>query len=109
MIFNAALWFISGEEIRKSALARLHAIGMFHTTAIRTSAFTSGSCGCDSSGSQKKTSRSMSPSAILEPICWSPPSGPLWKQVISRPSSSASIRPVESVANRLCLASVPWL
>ena len=54
----------------KSALARLQAIGMFHRTAILTRAFTSDSCGCDASGSQKKISRSMSPSAILEPICW---------------------------------------
>ena len=29
----------------KSAVARLHATGMWHTTATRSSAFTSGSCG----------------------------------------------------------------
>jgi glycine oxidase len=62
----------------KSALARLHAAGMFRSTAIRSSAFTSGSCGCGSSGSQKKISKSIFPSAILAPICWSPsgPDGP---------------------------------
>ena len=30
----------------KSAEARVQAIGMFHTTAIRSRALTSGSCGC---------------------------------------------------------------
>ena len=60
---------IIGEEIRKSALARLHATGMFHTTAMRSSALTSWSCGCDSIGSHRKMSRSMSPSAIRPPIC----------------------------------------
>lgn len=38
----------------KSAEARSQAIAMFHTTAIRKRAFTSGSCGWGSSGSQKK-------------------------------------------------------
>ena len=38
----------------KSALARVHAMGMLYTTAIRSSAFTSTSCGWGSSGSQKK-------------------------------------------------------
>src|SRR5438128_11574480 len=33
--------FINGEEIRKSAVARLHATGMFHSTATRSSALTS--------------------------------------------------------------------
>ena len=50
---------MSGDETRKSAVARLHATGMFQTTAIRSSALTSGSCGCGSSGSQKKMSMSM--------------------------------------------------
>jgi hypothetical protein len=45
---------ISGEETMKSAEARLHATGMFHTTAMRSSALMSGSCGSGSSGSQKK-------------------------------------------------------
>lgn len=37
----------------KSAEARLQAMGMFHTTAMRKSALTSGSCGSGSSESQK--------------------------------------------------------
>ena len=53
----------------KSADARLQAIGTFQTTAIRKSAFTSGSWGCGSRGSQKKMRKSISPSAILAPIC----------------------------------------
>src|ERR1017187_10362705 len=60
---------IIGDEIRKSALARLQGTGMFHTTAIGSSALTSWSCGCDSIGSHRKMSRSMSPSAIRAPIC----------------------------------------
>src|ERR1017187_6643787 len=91
---------IIGEEIRKSALARLQATGMFHTTASRSSALTSVSCGCGWSGSQKKSSRSKPPSGILAPIGWSPPSGPLRKQVTSSPSSSLSSRPVVPVASR---------
>ena len=43
------------------------------TTATRSRALTSGSCGCGSSGSHRNTSRSISPSAIRAPICWSPP------------------------------------
>jgi hypothetical protein len=38
----------------KSADARLQATGTFHTTAIRNRAFTSGSWGCGSSGSQNQ-------------------------------------------------------
>ena len=45
--------------MRKSAVARLQATGMFQTTAMRSRAFTSGSWGCGSSGSQKNTSRSI--------------------------------------------------
>jgi hypothetical protein len=36
---------MSGEEIMKCADARLHATGIFHTTAMRSRAFTSGSWG----------------------------------------------------------------
>lgn len=54
--------------MRKSAEARLQAIGIFQTTAIRGRAFTSGSCGCVSSGSQTKIRTSISPSLILAPI-----------------------------------------
>ena len=53
----------------KSADARLHAMGIFHTTAMRKSAFTSGSCGMGSSGSQKKIRKSILLSTILAPIC----------------------------------------
>ena len=37
--------FISGEEMMKSAEARLQATGMLHTTATRSRALTSGSWG----------------------------------------------------------------
>lgn len=53
----------------KSAEARLQATGMFQTTAIRKSAFTSGSCGWGHSESQKKIRKSSSPSEIFAPIC----------------------------------------
>ena len=43
----------------KSAVARLQAVGIFQTTAMRSSASTSGSCGCGSSGSQKKIRKSI--------------------------------------------------
>lgn len=56
----------------RSALATLHATAVFQTAATRNSALTSGSCGCGCSGSQKKTRRSISPSAIRAPICLSP-------------------------------------
>ena len=63
-------------------------------------AFTSGSWGCGSSGSQKKTRRSTKPSVMRAPSCWSPPSGPLRRQTTGRPSSSCTIRPVLPVASR---------
>lgn len=59
---------MSGEDTKKSADALLQVTGMFQTTAIRNRAFTSGSWGWGSSGSQKKTSASISPSVILAPI-----------------------------------------
>jgi len=65
---------MSGDEIKKSAEALLHAMGTFQTTATRRSAFTSGSCDNGANGSQKKIRKSISPSAIRAPICWSPPS-----------------------------------
>ena len=71
---------------------------MFQTTASRSSALTSGSCGCGSSGSQKKTRKSISPSAISAPSCWSPPSGPLWSFWTPTPSSSSRSVPVVPVA-----------
>ena len=51
----------------KSAEARLQAMGMFQTTAMRSRALTSGSCGCGSSGSQKKMRKSISFSDDLGP------------------------------------------
>ena len=47
--------------MRKSADTRLQAMGIFQTTAMRSSAFTSGSWGCGFSGSQKKIKPSISP------------------------------------------------
>lgn len=61
----------------KSAVARLFATGISYTTAILRSALTSGSCGCASNGSHRKIMKSICPSTIFAPICWSPPSGPL--------------------------------
>jgi hypothetical protein len=94
-----------GEEIMKSAEARSQVRGMFQTTAIRSSALTSGSWGWAVRGSQKKMRRSISPSAIQAPICISPPSGPLRTLVTGIPSSSASIPPVVPVAYSSCCAS----
>ena len=89
----------------KSAEARSQATGMFHTTAIRSSDLTSVSWGWGSSGSQKKTRKSMLPSAIIAPIWRSPPSGPDWRQVTGRPSSRCSMVPVVPVPTRSCMAS----
>jgi len=50
--------------ITRSAVTRLQAIGMWQATVTRSSALTSGSCGCGSGGSQKKTGRLISPPAI---------------------------------------------
>src|SRR5512139_2991116 len=86
----------------KSAVARLQATGMFQTTAIRSNAFTSASCGCSVSGSQKKIIKSISPSAILAPICWSPPNGPLRNLWIGVSSTSSSSLPVVPVAYSSC-------
>ena len=89
---------IRGDEIKKSAEARLQANGMFHTTATRRRAFTSGSCGIGAKGAQKKMRKSISPSAMREPICWSPPRGPLWNVVILQSSSFSRNLPVVPVA-----------
>ncbi|MOA44773.1 hypothetical protein D3C78_1670960 [compost metagenome] len=67
----------SEESIRKSAVERLVATGIFHTVARRSRAFTSGSWGTAFNGSQKKINISILPSAISAPTCWSPPIGPL--------------------------------
>src|SRR5438067_5766634 len=76
---------------------------------MRRSAFTSTSCECGASGSQKKTTKSMRPSAIAAPTCWSPPSGPLRKRVTGRSSSRAMSEPVVPVAYSSCRESVPRL
>src|SRR5665647_2795604 len=55
------LLVISGDEMIMSAVAKLVATGTFHKVARRSSALTSGSWGCGSSGSQKKITMSMSP------------------------------------------------
>lgn len=60
---------IRGEAIKKSAVLRLHATGIFQTTVMRNKALTSGSWGWVSSASQKKMSRSSSPREIIAPIC----------------------------------------
>jgi hypothetical protein len=93
----------------KSAEARSQATGMFHTTAIRSSDLTSVSWGWGSSGSQKKTRKSMLPSAIIAPIWRSPPSGPDWRHVTGSSSSRPSMVPLVPVATRSCAASMPRL
>ena len=87
-------------------MARLVATGTFQTAASRSSALTSGSCGCGSSGSQKKISVSIAPSAILAPICWSPPTGPLRKRCTGRPISYSRSVPVVPVAYSVWLDRV---
>src|ERR1700733_7254030 len=82
---------------------------MFHTTAILTRALTSESCGCGLIGSQKKMRMSRRPDAMSAPICWSPPSGPLWKQVTGRPRRSPSSLPVVPVAYRMWSARMSLL
>jgi hypothetical protein len=61
-------------RMRESAVARLQATGMCHSTAARSSALTSWSCGCGSGGSQKEISTSIPPSAmradLLVPAEW---------------------------------------
>ena len=95
--------------MRKSAEERLQAMGMFHTTAMRKRAFTSGSCGCGSRGSQQKMRKSMQPSDMREPICWSPPKGPLSNTAIFAPNYCSSILPVVPVAYNSCFSKVPLL
>ena len=98
---------ISGLESRKSAVARLQAMGVLCTTVTRSRALTLTSWGCASSGSQKKITRSMRPSAMAAPTCWSPPRGPLRKRVTGRPSSLAMSPPVVPVANSSCRRQRP--
>src|SRR5487761_463988 len=76
---------------------------------MRRSAFTSTSCECGARGFQKNTTKSMRPSAIAAPTCWSPPSGPLRKRFTGRSSSPAMSAPVVPVAYSSCRESVPRL
>ena len=67
---------ISGLESRKSAVARLQAMGVLWTTGSPAAAPSrSTSCGRVSSGSQKKITRSMRPSAIAAPTLLVSPGG----------------------------------
>ena len=50
----------------------------------------------------RKITKSSSPSAIMEPICWSPPKGPLFIRMMSSPVSAIIKEPVVPVANSLC-------
>ena len=79
-------------------------MGRFQATTNRSNAFTSLSCGCASIGSKKKKTISISPDAIMAPICWSPPNGPLNTFVIFRSSASSINLPVVPVATSLCFA-----
>src|SRR5690348_4107180 len=76
---------------------------------MRSRAFTSTSCECGASGSQKKTTKSIRPSAIAAPTCWSPPSGPLRNRATGRASSRSMSEPVVPVAYSSCRESVPRL
>jgi hypothetical protein len=75
----------------------------------RSSAVTSGSWGCGSSGSQKKTSMSIAPSTIWAPICRSPPSGPLATRSTASSRRSWSRLPVVPVATSRWRISVSTL
>jgi hypothetical protein len=78
-MIGARRYVVAGHQRRRDDHVggrQVGAPGTFHKVARRSSALTPGSWGCGSSGSQKKITMSMSPSAILAPICWSPPSGP---------------------------------
>lgn len=93
----------------KSAEERFIATGMSYKTAMSSNAFTSGSWGWDVSGSQKNMRKSIAPSAICAPICWSPPKGPLLKAFTGRPVCSVISRAVVPVPHRKCPPSVPLL
>ena len=100
---------ISGEVKTKSAVALSQASNIFQATPKRNKAFTSLSCGWASIGSQKKMSISILPSAIMEPIYWSPPKGPLNIFFTGRSSFSSNNLPVVPVAISSCLAEAVLL
>ena len=82
MLINFSFnYLFANSFIRISAVPMLVATGTLWTSQILINAETSGSCGWAVKGSLKKITKSMSPSAKLPPICWSPPYGPdkyLW-------------------------------
>src|SRR5207248_4243436 len=92
-----------------SAELRLQAIGTSYSTANRNRAFTSTSCGCGVSGSQKKNTASMRPSAISEPSCASPPKGPESNSWMGASMADCSVSPVVRVAKMVQRDSVPRL
>ena len=55
-----------------TAVALLHAVGIFQSTETLSSALISASCGRGERGSQKNINISSLPSEILAPTCWSP-------------------------------------
>ena len=72
------IWFIHKFRMQYKVCCRqIIRYRISYTTAILSNAFTSGSCGCASNGSHRKIIKSICPSTILAPICWSPPNGPL--------------------------------
>ena len=83
----------------KSAEARLLAMGIFHTTAMRKRAFTSGSWGWGSSGSQKENEEVNFVIYDLRSDLLVAARGPLLSLVILKPSSCSRIFPVVPVAN----------
>ena len=93
----------------KSAVDRSHATMQFQAIATLRSAFTSLSCGWASMGSQKNIRISISPVAIIDPTCWSPPIGPLSSFLTVRSNVSSRSFPVVPVANSSCLANTVLL
>lgn len=80
--------------------------GTLWTSHTLKSADTSGSWGWAVKGSLKKITRLTFPSAILPPICWSPPYGPERYLFTSSPVASEILRPVVPVAISSYLAKV---
>src|SRR5882672_3135678 len=99
----------SGELMMWSAELRLQAMDTSYSTARRSSAFTSTSCGCGVSGSQKKKTASMRPSAISVPSWASPPIGPESMSWMGVSRADCSVSPVVRVAKIVHLDSVPRL
>ena len=116
MILSYELSRNSGEERMKSAVRLFVAKGILERDASLTRLITSFWCPCIMRLSQKNTSMSTLSSAIIDPICASPPRGPLRSLVTSGASSpntsrrAASIRrPVVPVQNSSHSFSEPAL